>query len=54
VNSQTKPENFQQTLLISSRFPGFPGALDTLYNLSSKYSVRKERSQIESVGLMSQ
>ena len=31
TNTQTQPENFQETLLISSRFPGFPGVLDTLY-----------------------
>ena len=40
TNTQTQPENFQETLLISSRFPGgknyfsrfpgFPGVLDTL------------------------
>ena len=27
----SQPENFQETLLISSRFPGFPGVLDTLF-----------------------
>jgi len=32
ANSQTKPENFQETLQISSRFPGFPWLLDTLNN----------------------
>jgi len=43
----SQPENFQETLLISSRFPGwenyssrfpgFPGVLDTLF--TSKYSM---------------
>ena len=46
TNTQTQPENFQKTLLISSkfpgypggknyssRFPGFPGVLDTLFSL---------------------
>jgi len=41
----SQPENFQETLPISSRFPGgknysskFPGVLDTLQNAQEPYS----------------
>ena len=45
TNTQTQSENFQETLLISSRFPGgnnfssrfpgFPGVLDTVIHIST-------------------
>jgi len=34
----SQQENFQETLLISSRFPGFPGVLDTLTSASTMIS----------------
>jgi len=31
TNSRTLSDNFQKTVQIYSRFPGFPAVLDTLY-----------------------
>jgi len=52
TNTRTQPENFQEILQISRRFPGFPGVLDIPVIIACKHNSNLRQQAVITLGFI--